>query len=628
MKKLLALILTLCLVFNFFACNKKNTGNESNDDTSNSQNTPPTAEPGKPSAIVVPVYKDYGRGSVNFDEVTYSRPNLATVIEKFDTVTGIIAENSISVTEQIEKISSLEGDFATVDTMYSIAEIYVYKDASDSFWKSEYKYISTNYPLYTQAVENLLVACAKSEHKTTFENDYFGYSLNEYVDGGIYTDRVVELMSEEARIENEYSSLSTDTVEIVYSSLDGTRWEGTLSEVYAMAAEKYGINSREYSNVCIAIDQVYEQKLKSLQKPMYIELVKVRRLIANELGYSSYSYIAYDNMGYDYTPNQMIDMLSDIGLYVTPVASNLEYATFQSYFQKNRQPLVGREELINTLYNLYSKTDPELSDAYSYMLQHGLYDINTAKDNRYDGAFTTYLDLNNSPFIFMTTTGFAKDYLTLAHEFGHFADGYFNYGDSASLDLSEISSQGLELLSVLALKKNLNAERFQYLEYYTMYSMLNNVLLAQSFIALFEHLVYELEYSRITEDNLETVLINAFETIYGTVPTEGLSLSVAVIPHTVCYPFYVESYVSSALVALELFFMESYVTGKSGNGLEVYMDLIKRENSDVTLTEALESVGLTSPFTEGQVKKIANNIYYQIIGKNYYNSYNDQAGAA
>ena len=82
--------------------------------------------------------------------------------------------------------------------------------------------------------------------------------------------------------------------------------------------------------------------------------------------------------------------------------------------------------MINDLYSVYRDIDPELLDVYSYMLQHGLYDIADESANRFSGAFTTYIYSNNSPFIFMSAEGKIVDYMTLAHEVGHFYDGYVN----------------------------------------------------------------------------------------------------------------------------------------------------------------------------------------------------------
>ena len=634
MKRLIALFLLLCMLFGLVACS-------SDADDADTSDTNDTVAPGSGSdsndadkdenvsAIVVPEYKDYGRGTVNFSEIIYSRPNLLAVINAFEAAAAIVDANEVTVEEQIEAIRSLEDDFTNVQSMYAIAEIYHYRNASVEFWQSEYTYLITNYPTLSQAVENLLVACARSMHKATLESDYFGYSLDEYKDGGIYTDEVVALMQEESRLEAEYSAISTANVEITYSSVNSAiNWSGTVDEVIAKAREHYANDDASYERALMAINLLYEKARQDVERPIYIELIKVRRLIADELGYSSYAELAYDTLGYDFTENDMLALLSDIGKYVAPVAYDLEHSVFYNYFITNPPATLNRDLLINKLYEVYAELGGDYKDAYSYMLQHGLYDVDASADNRFSGAFTTYIGNNASPYLFMTTSGFIMDYMTLSHEFGHFLDEYVNNGNDESIANSEISSQALELLTVLALKDEIHAVNYEYLEYYSIYSYVTGVLLEQSFYATFEHMVYELEYDEITEAKLNKLIEKAFNQIYGDDATITGDLSSVIMPHTMLYPFYVESYVTAGVVSLDIFFKESARTGSAGEGFALYNALIHRGSAELSFEDRLESVGLDSPFKAGKLKEISNSIYYQIIGKTYYKNGSGELGAA
>ena len=624
MKKLIALLLLLTVLFSYTACGSKNNVNDNNGggnnlDVSDNEQNEEQSNPG--ITIVVPEYKDYGRGTENFDKLVYSRPNMQSVIESFESVTAAILVGSGTAEEHIAAIRSLESPLSAVKSMYALAQIYNNKDSSVEYWQNEYEYISTNYPRLSQVVEDLLVACARSEHKEAFETEYFGYSLEEYVDGGIYSDEVVALMAEEARLESEYTSLSTANVEIEYKGVDSNmHWKGTVDEVIAKALEyfKYDTESVKYNTCLQAIDNLYKLARMDIENNLLVELIKVRRLIADELGYESYSTLAYDNMGYDYSKEEMISLLTAIGKYAAPVASDLEYSVFQVYFATNSEPRLSSTSMINTLYEVYSKLGGDYKDAYSYMLQHGLYDVSTNKSNRYDGAFTSYIDDNASPYLFMTASGFISDYTTLAHEFGHFLDSYVNFGRDASLAISEISSQGLELLTLTKLRNNIPAHNYSYLEYYTMFMALNSVLLTQSFYAAFEHKAYSLDYDDITVDRLEKAVEDAFLLAFGGEMTIKGDLSYVTIPHTFLYPFYVESYVTSGMVSLDIFFKESVRTGNAGDGFALYEALIYRSNSELGFIEQLEAANIDSPFSSDKVKEIADNIYYQIAGKHYY----------
>lgn len=629
MRKLIALLLFLTILFGYTSCSHKNNGSNQDEQNPGTNNGEQNATANPTITIVVPDYKDYGRGTVDFNKLVYSRPNMQFVIDGFESATDAIIKNELTFDELVGGIRTLEEPLSTVKTMYSLAQIYNSKDYSVEYWQTEYEYISTNYPRLSKTVEDLLVACARSEHRADFEEKYFGYSLEEYVDGGIYTDEVVALMEEEARLESEYTSISTSNVEITYNGVDtNIRWSGTVDEVIAMAREYYKNDDATYERCVNHIYDLYDQAREKVEAPIFVEIIKVRRLIADELGYESYSTLAYDSMGYDYSPSEMLNLLRDIGAYAAPVASDLEYSVFQSYFITNVQPRVSKEAMINTLYEVYARLGGDYKDAYSYMLQHGLYDVSTSESNRYDGAFTAYIDNNASPYLFMTTTGFIRDYNTLSHEFGHFLDGYVNYGVDASLAISEISSQALELLTLTQLRNNMPIRNYSYLEYFTMFTYLNSVLLTQSFYAMFEHMAYQLDYDEITEARLAKITEEAFSTVFGEEMSIVGDLSYVTFTHTFLYPFYVESYVTAGIVSLDIFFAESYRTGTAGDGFALYETLLNRDGVDRGFTEQLEVAGLDSPFVSGKVKDISDNIYFQIVGKHYYKTSNNEIGAA
>lgn len=629
MAKLIALLLILSMVLAFVACSKKNNGDEDIPSVPDTSTDGGGENTNNALTVAVPEYKDYGRGTVDFGKLVYSRPNIQYVIDGFVGATLAVEANETSVGEQIASIREMEIPYANVETMYSLAQIYNNKDFSIAYWQTEYEYISTNYPRLLKIVEDLLVACAQSEHRSVFESEYFGYSLEEYVNGGIYTDEVVALMEEEAALESEYASISTANVQITYEGVDSNmNWTGTVDDVIAKAREYFKYDDASYERCLLAIDILYAKARSDIEIPLFIDLIRVRRLIADELGHDSYSTLAYDGMGYDYSTDDMLALLGEIGRYSAPVASDLEYSVFQSYFATNVQPKANKIALINTLYEVYTKLGGDYADAYSYMLQHGLYDIADSSANRYGGAFTAYLSTNASPYLFVTASGFVRDYTTVAHEFGHFLDGFVNYGRDASLCVSEISSQALELLTLTKLRNNIPASNYSYLEYYTLFSFLNSVLLTQSFYSAFEHMAYSLEYDDITKSKLEATVQEAFSLVFGDEMYIDGDLSYVTMAHTFLYPFYVESYVSAGIVSLDIFFKEHRVTGNAGDGFAIYDALIHRGGDDIGFVEQLESAGVSSPFESGKVKEISDNIYYIIVGKHYYKMSDNQVDAA
>lgn len=573
----------------------------------------------KESTIAVPEYKDYERGTIDFSEIEYTRPDISGVVIEFENVYESISKNEITYDKQLEKIYDLEPSYLNVLTMAAYANILSSKNTADEKWNEEYEYITSEYPTFAKAIENLYVVAANSPHAENFESDYFGDNLiEEYKDGGDYTDNIVQLMSEEAKLESDYSSISPATVVITFGGITDTK-----EKILDYYRAEYGESSIRYITAVNECEKLYERAADKKYRELLIQLFKVRRLISDEFVYESYADFAYKNIYHDYTPDKFENFVKGISEYVIPVYSKLTEYVFNQYQKTEKANELSRIELINGTYTMLENTSPDLYEIYSYMLQHSLYDVESLSDTRFDGAFTSYLDSYNAPFIFMSTSGDITDYLTLNHEFGHFADYYINGSSKTSLDLSEVSSQALELLSLTICDDIISEKELEYLTYYEMENALA-VLVFQGFYAAFEHIAYTIPYSAINEETLDYAVMRAAYKI-------GLNGSVlndiyyVMIQHIYIYPFYVQSYCTSLTVALEIYFMEEE---NAGEGFQVYMKLLTRDEKELTFEEYLENAGLTSPFKKNYLKQVADKIHYKILGSHYFKELDNSHNSA
>lgn len=590
--------------------------NTDKDDTDGDKNSGNDIKDGH---IVVPEYKDYERGTVNFKDISYKRPDFDAVIGAINSVTEIISANAVSFEEQIAAVEALEPDYANVLTMYSFANIYNSKDASVTYWNEEYSYVSTNYPSFVDAIEEMFVAAANSPHAEKFEADYFGEGLiEEYRDGGTYTDEMIALWSEEESLEARYSSLSTATVTVTYNGK-----EDTVDNILAYYADKFGINSQKYNLAYVSCMDIYEEAMQKIADGILVDLFKVRRRIANELDCDSYIEYAYSSYNRDYTPQQMSQLLDDIAEYALPVYITLNHYIFQNYFKINTSSELDISTLINNGYFMTRELNDELHEIYSYMLQHGLYDIAPSETNRLDGAFTAYLETYNAPFIFVTAYESTTDYSTLFHEFGHFAESYINYGSQASLDAAEVSSQGLEYIMLHHFGDFVSDKDKQFLKYTALENALTT-LIFQGFYAKFELFAYSIPEGDISKETLDDAVVAAARCF--SLNTEVFSdISYVNIPHIYISPLYVQSYCTSVIPALELFFTEGNETGK---GIELYKSYLHLVGKEGSFIETLTQVGLASPFDKGIVQSITDEIYYEIVGTHYFGKENDNSNAA
>ena len=569
-------------------------------------------KPDAETGIRVPEYKDYLRGTKNFGELNYSRPDISAASALFESLSEMISVNALPYEEQLLRLDEAALAYENVKSMSALATINNYKDTTDEYWLAEYHYITTNHPQFAQSLEKLFISAANSPHIERFEADFFGEGLEEYKDGGLYSDEVVALMEEEAMLEAEYSAISGASVKISYQGKTDT-----YDNILAFYKTEYGEESLEFLRAKTICDELYESEVSKLEAKLLVELIKARKLISDALGYDSYESFAYDTIYHDYTPEKMYAFIDAVTEYVLPVYFSLSRELFSPYVRDYEKTMASykteKATLINTLFDVYTEADAKLGEAYSYMLQHSLYDIEEKSQHRFKTSFTTYIETNESPFIFITLENSLLDYSTIAHEFGHFADEYINFGSEASLDTLELSSQGLELLTLTRLDEVLDEKTYHYLLYMKLEEILSTIIF-QSFYASFEINAYELDYEDITLENLNKIVAN-------TAKSFGLSsscnnVSYVTIPHIFLYPFYVQSYATSAAAALEIYTRELKTEGE---GFRIYSSLLNRKDvAPLPFEEILVTNGLSSPFDKLGFKNILNELHYVALGAYFY----------
>ena len=573
-------------------------------------NTKPTG------GIITPPYKEYpDRRTVKYADMTYSRPDFDTIIATFSDTVSLIEKNEVPYSEQLLAIEALGEPYECIQTNYALIETKKMQNSLDKTVADEYSFMLTSYPLFAGEVEKLFVACARSPYARDFEKDYFKDDISEYEDGGRLTDEVVSLLATEGELEASYSTLSSTEV------FEYKNEVGTYDDFKKKIDEKYAgmPNSAQHFSELTMLELAYKEQIQEPINNLYVELVRVRRQIADALGDENYLYFAYGENGYEYTVKNMQCLLNRIKSYVAPIYwDDTFYSAYSIKMQSLEYTRPSRTEIINSLYTTYMLTDAELGDIYAYMLQFGLYDIERQSSERFEGAFTTYFEGYDAPFLFATLTQTNSDYLTVSHEFGHFADCFVNGNSSASLDLKEVYSQGLELLTTHHTNKSLPKDVTIFLKYQALYNAIQTLMI-QGYYAEVELRVYALPYEEITKDNISAITREvAAEYGFGNAPS--FDISTVIMTHTVLYPTYVQSYCTSVLSALELYMLEA---DESGKGLLAYKTLLHSDSS-LSYIEAIEGAGLTSPFATDLVRDLMDDVYYEFLGRHYFSVCSDK----
>ncbi len=554
--------------------------------------TRPTQEPSEePSETAFTPYEEYERycepllGECSFDEIVYERPDDQLILEKFEIVQKAV-EDGASCEEIIDLYAPIDEMTTIFSTMSSYAYIRYTLDLNDTYYDEEYNWCEEQTPIIAQAEEKCFIAMSKSPEREALEEAYFGEDFFDFYDENqIYSnDRVVELMQQQSALEAEYMALQSDQT---------VSWKGEEVSVDDLLQD----DTLDYSEYLDAIDAYYA-KYNPMCAEILAELIKVRNEIAEELGYDSYADFAY---GYhyerDYTPEQVRTYLDSIAKYLKP----LYYRASVRSFSSEMEPSESFSLVKNASYSLGG----EFATAFDYMEANGLYDISEST-SKMPGSYMTYLPAYEMPYMYVSPTNDINDTMTVAHEFGHFVDGFVNCNTTSSTDCSEIFSQALEYLMIDELELS-ESDRDSLRSAKAADAILT--FLSQACYADFEMQLYELDEKELTAENFNRIFgectekylydITGYEQYYEPGWFE--------IQHFFIAPHYVISYCVSLDAALQVYQCEL----EDESGIETYLDLLYLASGN-TVQALLEEAGMVSPFADGRMADLKRFLVEQL----------------
>ncbi len=456
--------------------------------------------------------------------------------------------------------------------------------------------------------EELEMCLVKLQTEAAFcELDYYR-NPQEYSEA--YTDwsNLITNMSNDALIlykkliangyENEFRQvLGDEYCDIIIDTRVNDEYDLKLLEKETALVNEYNL----------IISEVYDSKSRNLKAaPIMAELVKIRNEYARRCGYENYAYYAYDVIYCrDYTPDDMSAFYEAVKEHFVPIDKKM--ITMTEYnddlFTSNMDNVWGlsEEEIIDTIEPWIDDISDEYKAALDYMKEYDLCDFEPSK-TKLQLAFTTFLYGYDSAYIFAAPTHSYDDVMTFVHEFGHFANIVLTRdGASTCYDISEIHSQGLEMLymkyaDALAGEHGGDAYRAAGLSY-MVYSVVEGALHDE-----FQQALYANEDMSVEEMN-QTFKRISQEYGYNYGENEEAYWWVD-INHTFDSPFYYISYSVSALGALEILCISAEDFEKAA---DVYLSLASQMYV-YGYSDAVKKAGLSNVFEAGNVKKIAEGV--------------------
>jgi len=204
---------------------------------------------------------------------------------------------------------------------------------------------------------------------------------------------------------------------------------------------------------------------------LWSRLFDLRARKAANAGCASYTEYAWrDRCRYDYTPSDCIRFHEAIEWVVLPAALRaLERRRERLGLETVRpgalavhpdakpplRPFEDSAELEEGCARIFTRVSPDLGEYFDRMRAEGLLDLPNRK-GKAPGAFSSDLDAERKPFIFMNAVGVHGDVETLLHEAGH----AFHTYECASLPYHQLRHVPMEFVEVASMSMELLGAEF------------------------------------------------------------------------------------------------------------------------------------------------------------------------
>ena len=489
---------------------------------------------------------------IPFADMEYERPDMTRIRETLDAAITASQSDSSTVEAVADAIYRFYDEYDWFFTCSALADIHYSADLTDIYWEKEYNYCTENGTAVDAMLEELYYSLALSPHREALEGeDYFGEGyFDSYEGDNPWDETFVALMEEESELINRYYSLSSQALE-------------------------YEPDSDEY------FDAVADDMAQLL-----VELIVKRQEIAAYWGYPDYVEFASDFYYYrDFTPAEMADYLESVHSSLVPVYEKIDSEDWAAAYDYSDEA-----DTFNYVRTAAQNMGGTVAEAFRLLERGKLYDIGYG-ENKYASSFEIYLTSYWEPFIFMNPGMSRYDWLTFAHEFGHFCNDYASYGSYAGTDVLEVFSQGMEYLSLCYGEPTDDLIRMKMADSLSVY-------VEQSAFAAFEQQMYALPAQELTVEGLYALYDKiaqeyGFESV-GYDPREFVT-----IPHFYTNPLYVISYVVSNDAAMQLYQLEQE---NPGAGLERFQENL--DTQETYFLAFLDAAGLENPLAPGRMEKV------------------------
>lgn len=538
-------------------------------------------------------------GDTDFSDISYKRFDPAELDSMITRAKSLMAD-SHSAQDLLDLFDDILEEYAKLDLSCTLASIYNSLDTTDPYYQDELNYADELLTLESDAVsclgKDILFSPCGDKARSVWDEDDIEY-YEDYIE---MTDEQKELSRQEQSLLVQYHEASTQEYTVTING-----------ETYT-ADELENDTNLSYQDYYAACNELAKHKNEVLGS-LYVELVKLRQQLADSYGYDSYADYCYE---YTYQRDYTVE---EVDALCAQVKQFLVYPNLLLWYSYDYQLGSELDDVITDMpvkdqmakvKSYLEKVDPGLSDSFTFMEEHGLYDLDYGA-NKMNAGFTTFLSVYDEPFLFNQPSGSFYDMMSIVHEFGHFHSFCAN-ADTAetdiNLDLAEIHSQGLEFLYTHFYGDMLGEEYGDCAADYTILQKLNAVI-SGCLYDEFQRQVYALEDPTLEEINAIFGQLSYQYGLGGASPSDP-SYGWVEVSHNFESPLYYISYAISVLPAFEIW---EQSLDHFSSACQTYTEVVSFGQSE-EYEEVLSQCHLRSPFEEGCIEELADTLsdYYDL----------------
>nr|WP_325211397.1 hypothetical protein [uncultured Oscillibacter sp.] len=403
--------------------------------------------------------------------------------------------------------------------------------------------------------------------------------------------------------------------------LDEDAGEGAADSLlgYQGLTEEEAALYEEEDRLIQAYDQIMEGSAPAEERyraagEIYLQLVRLRAELARLAGYDGYAEYAYEILyTRDYGLEDAAELHELAKEYMLPLQLRLaEEFTGQDLRALSVRSRMNGEEVLDAIQPFIEGFDREMGETFRFMRDHHLYDIEYG-ESKLPTGYTVSLPAYGSAFIFNAPYGDYQDLSDTVHEFGHFNETFHctrhDLWTDFNIDVGEIDSQALELMFT-GEARELFGERYgKVYETAVLYNILDSVLDGCLYDE-FQAAAYQ--NPGMTAEDLDRLFkVLSEEYGYSYAPGVESDPSWAENAHNFQNPLYFISYATSALSALDLWFL---YLDRPREAKETYLELSALSLS-LPYRAAAEEVGLRDIFAPETVPALAETLESYLDGE-------------